>query len=175
MKAQSSGKSKMEMGFNIPAVGTYLWTVGDDVQVYMKDEVRNGEEAGPKSLMVPLTISGVIEGDAKEGEKHNWFINLVKGTGEINGIGEKHLGEFMDVLGIMDDLVEKTGGKDFDPTTSTAFHQFLAVNMPNKVFKGKHTTRINKKTGQEDFQWETLESANGAAAPATNEVEGDWS
>ena len=179
MKAESKG-TKATFGFEVPAAGTYLWEIGNDVGFFIKDEVKSGEAKGPKALMIPLKIIGVIDGEAKEGQASSLFINLVTKSGDANGFGERQMLSILDAVGVLKDLQAKLGDKEIDPTTSPQFAQFLSQKLPGKVIKAEHEITVNKDTKKEQVNFLWTDSTNGATKneePKKEEVEStdDWS
>ena len=163
MKAESQG-TKATFGFSNPAAGTYLWEIGDDVGFFIKDEVKNGEAKGPKALMIPMKVKGIIEGEAAEGESATIFINLVTKTGDANGFGERQMLSILEAVGVLGDLQKKLGDKDVDPTDSPQFAQFLSSKLPGKVLKAEHEITTNKTTGKEQVNFLWTDAATGGAS-----------
>lgn len=179
MKAERQG-TKAKYGFEVPAAGRYLWEIGGDISIFMKDEVKEGNAPGPKSLMIPLTIFTVIEGEAEVGQKATLFIQLVKKTGEENSFGCRQMMSVIEAVGEYDALEKKMGDKEIDPTTSPQFAQFLATHLPGKIIKATHEVGEDAKGNKQVRFTETdiadVDAVNTNPAPdIPGEDPDDWS
>lgn len=178
MRVDTNVSADVNFGFTNPAAGTYLWEIGDDVSIFMKDEVKEGTVPGPKFLLIPMTIKGVIEGEGEEGQKGSIFITLVTKKGDANGFGEVQMQGILKATGVLKELSDVSKGKDIDPATSPQFAQFLATKLPGKVVKGTHEINLdsNKK---ERLNFTNITTAPGSATKAAPVEEAasddDWS
>jgi hypothetical protein len=154
-------------GFVNPEAGTYLWEIDEKIAIFMKDEVRDGDMPGPKFLMVPLKIVGVIEGDAKEGGQASLFITLITKSGDVNGFGETQVQGLLAATGTLEELLNKVGDKDFSPADSAPFAQFIATKLPGKVIQATHEINVGSD-GKERVNFTNVKNAPGASGSAAS-------
>ena len=131
-------EEEMDLGFQTPAAGKYVWIHTDGI-----DLIEN-EETGSKNFKFPMMIDSVISGDPNaEGMQIIRFINIVDKNGKENQFGFKQVCNLLTISGKIDTYIDKFG--DIEPT-SEKFIRRLQLDIPGLMVVAKHEIRtFNEK------------------------------
>jgi hypothetical protein len=122
---------EMDLGFQVPAAGTYAWQIQEGI-----DKFHN-EDSGKTSLMLPMQIIAVIEGELESmNGKATHFIPIE------TPFGEKQLNTILTITGLIDDFAKHFA--DASPTDEKVLGK-LKIKLPGKIIKATHEIRKNQK------------------------------
>ena len=180
-KLKESESKEMNIGFRIPAGGTYNWVINEGIKIN-----RPTEESKTQSvrLDIPCEILSVARGvknntaeESEAGSSARYSLFLIGKDGTPNEKAEENLCQFLTIVGVMKRLMEKFPGElDF---TDQKFIDTLALALPGKQFEGKHRIRKWKNDSgeeQDQINWEKISEVKkaGDAAVKESSSESDW-
>ena len=164
MALQKPTKDEFELGFTIPAAGTYLWQFTDGIKKQVKD--------GPgRSLQIPMQIIEIVKGDVEAIlSKHVEFVTLITKEGNLNKKGEETIGMFLDYTGLYNEAAGKFG-ENVD-LLGDAFVAWLNMKLAGKTIKADHDVgKDNNKKERMQFKKFYRSSVSGAAAAKSTQFD----
>lgn len=134
MKTQAAENGNLGGGA-VPA-GVYIWEV-EEVDYKVND-------SGAESYMFKFKVDSVIDGEGRVGSTALMFQNVVKKNGDLNDYADESMQKVITAFGLMDELEEKSKGKDID-LNDPKLITFLKAKAPGCFFEGTHYLEETEK------------------------------
>lgn len=160
----------MELGFQDPDPGEYLWQIAEGIKLFAPEEKQS------RAIMFPLVVDQVVNGNGTEdsiGRRNNLFIWVKGKDGNSSDFGEKQLVNLLECIGMREPCAEKFGS--IDPAEEK-FVDYLAMQAPGKFIKAKGENE--KYQGKERFKITGFQPAGSgkkaASKPKQASSSDDW-
>lgn len=138
MELENTGQEEMDLGFTPVADGTYVYQLMDGV------ELRLAGDSDAKTLMLPLKVDSIVEGDADAvGMPANMFVNIIKKDGEENPFGGKTINNILTMTGLADSFIKNFGDEKISVDDET-FINALILKLPGKFLRLTHNVVVEK-------------------------------
>lgn len=167
MKPRRYEDNEMNVGgFQLVPAGTYIWQVDEGIDLITK------EDSEVVFLRVPMRVDSVVEGDENAvGLPASYFFTLRDKSGNVVEFAEEQLAAFIDYAGLMDELLEKTKGKEID-TTGEKFLQWAQLKLPGSFIQLTHKIGKDNK-GDEQIRFTKIARVTKKGPDATAPLAGD--
>ena len=159
-----TGEDKMELGFQIPEPGKYLFEVSEGIELF------TNENSGKTSLKVPTKILEAIDGDAGSVDLTVTHFIPIKTT-----YGEKMVCSLLTITNLAPAFEKKF--PDDISYLDDKFIDSIKLKLPGKLFVGEIEVFENSK-GQKNANFKSWERHEKKSQPKfvegkTNEAEGE--
>ena len=154
MKIDQNAPDSIDLVFQLPTPGTYVWQLQEGVELY------ENENTGKKSLRVPMKVDRPIEGDAEAvGIEASHFLPI------MTPYGEKQLNILLSITGLLQEAAEKFSQEDVS-VEDDRLQGWLKLNLPGKFLQATHTIGENQK-GRKTINFSNFRKVNAKGGERT--------
>jgi len=143
---QETPSDGMELGFQNPDTGEYIWKVEEGIGLW------EPEEHLARAIMVPLSPDSVVNGNGSEdsiGRRATYFIMIHNKEGKPIEFGEKQLVNFLHCTGMLESFAKKFDKVD---PLDEKFLGALQMRLPGKFVRAKGE-RAKDKNDKDRFNF----------------------
>lgn len=140
---QNTGDS-LDLGFDVPEAGTYIYQIGEGIELKKKDN-------GKRAINIPVEIVDTLQGNAENlHKKAVMFINVRDENGKVYNSTGKQLGTLLSFTGVIAEF-QKKFGESVEPDDEK-FIAGLKIKLRGKLLKLTHNIRTYKDDSGQDRQ-----------------------